>query len=291
MDSKDLILKIREGEIDCNNQSLFFSILIKGLMNRLDDDISIRNIQIPHIILHTGDDLMYLNVKGQNQSIEPYEVSNEDYVYNIIPRCIVNPNNIDLVPDQVTNPYSRGNFQIQTEDSIYTFSAEFRRMPIKLSVDLKYYVNTYKELLELVQQILSKLAFIRTYNITYMGQLIKCSYKIPDNFQGEHLMELDGTTQDNRSKTLSLSLEVEANFPIFSNKTVVSTDHYISNITTNLRPNKTIEDYKYDKGFLKSHPELEGYDDLKVSNTAKVLLYRKDGINNNEAPIDIINPR
>lgn len=233
MDNKELILKIREGEIDCNNQELFFSILIKGLLNRLDDDITIRNISIPHIILHTGDDLIYLNVKGQNMAIEPYEVSNEDYVYNIVPRCIVTPTNIDLVPDQVTNPYSRGNFQFQTEDSLYTFSGEFRRMPIKLSVELKYYVNTYKELLELVQQIISKLTFIRTYNITYMGQLIKCSYKIPESFAGEHLTELDGTTQDNRCKTLSLSIEVESNFPIFSNKTITDTDKVINLFKSN----------------------------------------------------------
>lgn len=228
MDTKELVNKIRIGEIDCNNQSLFFSILIKGLMGRLDDDISIRNIAIPHIILHTGDDLMYLNVKGQNNSIEPYEVSNEDYVYNIVPRCIVNPSNIDLVPDQITNPYSNGLFQFETEDSIHTLSAEFRRMPIKLSVELKYYVNSYTELLELVQIILSKLAFIRTYNIVYMGQAIKCSYKIPDSFSGEHLMEIDGTTQDNRCKTLTLSIEVESNFPIFSNRTVVSTEYVIT---------------------------------------------------------------
>lgn len=228
MDTKELVNKIRIGEIDCNNQSLFFSILIKGLMSRLDDDISIRNIAVPHIILHTGDDLMYLNVKGQNNSIEPYEVSNEDYVYNIVPRCIVNPSNIDLVPDQITNPYSNGLFQFETEDSIHTLSAEFRRMPIKLSVELKYYVNSYTELLELVQIILSKLAFIRTYNIVYMGQAIKCSYKIPDSFSGEHLMEIDGTTQDNRCKTLTLSIEVESNFPIFSNRTVMSTEHIIT---------------------------------------------------------------
>ena len=226
----NIINKIRKGELDCNNQELFFSILIKGLLLKLNEDISIRSIPIPHFILHTGDDTMYLKYKGQNQSIEPHEISNEDYVYNIIPRCIVTPSNVDLVADQLTNPYSRGTFQYQTQDNIYTLSAEFRRIPLKLSVEIKYYIDSYKDSLELIQQILSKLVFIRTYNITYMGQMIKCSYKIPDSFSTEHLMDLDGSTTDNKSKTISLSLEIETNYPVFEPRTVVSSNNYISTI-------------------------------------------------------------
>lgn len=239
--SKTLVTKIRKGEIDCNNQDLFFSILIKGLMNRLDDDILIRNNKVPHMILHMGDEQMYLNVKGQDNSIEPYEVSNEDYVYNTVPRCIVSPTNVDLVPDQVTNPYSRGLLQYESDNSIYTLSAEFRRMPIKLTVELKYYVNSYTELLELIQQIISKLSFIRTYNITYMGQVIKCSYRIPDAMSGEHLADIDETTQDIRYRTLSLSLEVESNFPVFANKTIISTDQVIKKINYNINIHETGE--------------------------------------------------
>ena len=239
IDSKTLALKIRKGEIDCNNHDLFFSILIKGLMNKLDDDISIRDIKVPHMILHMGDEQMYLNVKGQDNSIEPYEISNEDYVYNIIPRCIVSPSNVDLVPDQVTNPYSRGLLQYESEDSIYTLSAEFRRMPVKLTVELKYYVSSFTDLLELIQQIISKLSFIRTYNITYMGQVIKCSYRIPDSLSGEHLTDIDESTQDNRCRILTLSLEVESNFPVFSNKTIISTDQIIRKISSNINIHET----------------------------------------------------
>ena len=67
----ELITKIRKGEIDINNQDLFFSILIKGLLLKLDDDISIRGGFIPHFILHTGDDTMWMNMKGYDFSKEP----------------------------------------------------------------------------------------------------------------------------------------------------------------------------------------------------------------------------
>ena len=229
--TKNIIEQIRKGELDCNNRELFFSTLIKGLMLKLDDDISIRNRPVPHVTVHTGSDALYLERKGYNQSIEPYSISNEDYIYQIVPRCNVNLGGIDLVPDQLTNPYSMGQFQLEDANGIYTLKGEFRRMPVKLGVELKYMTDSYRDMLELIQQIITKLTFIRTFNITYMGQVIPCSYKIPESFSGEHLTELDGKTQDDKLHTMQISLEVETCFPIFSPKTVMSIEQCISNIT------------------------------------------------------------
>lgn len=229
----NVIENIRKGEIDINNQDLFFSILIKGLLLRLDDDIKIRNHEVPHFILHTGDDTMYLNFKGYNFSKEPIENTNEEYIYNIIPRCIVNPNNIDVLPDQLSSPYSMGTLQYQSKDDLLGLVGEFRRMPIKLSCDMKYYVDSYTDMLALIQQIISKLSFVRTYNINYMGQTIVCSYTIPQSFQEEHTMDIDGTTTDNKNKTLSLSIEIETSFPIWNPQTIMSKDIMI--IKNNVR--------------------------------------------------------
>lgn len=223
----DIIEKIRVGEIDINNQELFFSTLIKGLMLRLDDDISIRNIPVPHIITHTGSDAFYLENKGQDISIEPLEVSNETYTYTMVPRCVVTPGGLDLVPDQLTNPYSIGRFQFETSDTILGLAAEFRRLPIKMTVELKYFTDSYRDMLELIQQVLTKLSFIRTYNITYLGQMIMCSYKIPESFSNEHLTDLDGTTTDSKNRTLTLSIEVETNLPVISLPTVMLADKFI----------------------------------------------------------------
>ena len=227
-DLNTIVEKIREGEIDINNQELFFSTLIKGLMLKLNQDISIRNIPVPHIIVHTGSDALYLEQKGYDNSIEPLSISNENYIYNISPRCVVNPGGIDLVLDQLTHPYTLGQLQYDSGDNLYNLTSEFRRLPLKLSVELKYFVDSYRDLLELVQQVLTKLSFIRTYHITYMGQAITCSYKIPESFSGEHVTELDGTTQDDKSKTLTLSIEVETNLPVYERRTIVSSDNYVS---------------------------------------------------------------
>lgn len=222
-----IIEKIRREEIDINNQELFFSALIKGLMLRLDDDISIRGIAVPHLIVHTGSDALYLERKGYDNSIEPQQLSNEDYIYNVVPRCIVTPKGIDLVPDQLTNPYSMGQFQYEGDEEIINFTAEFRRMPVKLNVELKYLTDSYRDLLELTQQILTKLSFIRTYYITYMGQTIQCSYRIPDSIGGEYVTELSGDSTDSKNKTMDLTVEVESNLPIISPRAVMSADKLI----------------------------------------------------------------
>lgn len=232
MKNVDIIIdEIKRGVLDCNNQEPFFKILIKGLIQSLNKEMKVRNLPVPHIVLNTGDDLMYLYMKGQNNAIEPYDISNEDYVYNIVPRCIVNLGALDLLPDQVTNPYSRGIFQLQNDDYLYSLSAECRRLPVKVSVELKYYLDTYTDLLEIIQHTLSKLTYIRTYNIVYMGQDIICSYKIPENFSGEHISEITGDSQENRCKILTLNIELETNFPVFANATVIPTDYVISNLT------------------------------------------------------------
>jgi hypothetical protein len=235
---KDLLDKIRKEEVDINNQDLFFSILIKGLLTRLDDDIKIRGSFVPHFILHTGDDTMWLNMKGYNFGIEPTDPSNEHPIYNKIPRCLVNPGSIDLQADQLTSPYSLGNIQYESPDGVWSLTGEFRRIPIKMSCDLKYYVDSYTDLLALIQQVITKLSFIRTYNITYMGQAIMCSYKLPESFSNEHLMDIDGTMSDNKSKTLDLSIEIETSLPVWNNMTIMPNDVRITKTDHRINPTK-----------------------------------------------------
>lgn len=240
----ELTNKIRRGEIDINNQSLFFSILIKGVLQALKKDLKIRNIEIPHIVLNTGDDTMYLSVKGQNQAIEPLEVSNESYIYNIIPRCIVEPKGVNLVPDQLTSPYSNGVFQLDYDNEITTFVAEFRRYPLTMTFDLNYYVDNYTDSLELMQQIITKLSFVRTFSISYMGQHIKCSYVIPETMDTEYNIQIEGNTSDLKDRKISLSLNVETYLPVYDIRTVAQNDHFIRNIKYNTNTDKQILESK-----------------------------------------------
>jgi hypothetical protein len=122
---------------------------------------------------------------------------------------------------------------------VYALSGEFRRMPIKISVDLKYSTDSYTDMLELIQYVISNLVFIRTFNIVYMGQKIKCSYKIPENFGEEHTMEIDGAVSENREHSLNLSIEVESNIPVFNNKTIAPANLVIADTKGIVTPRST----------------------------------------------------
>lgn len=233
--SQDIINNIRTGALDVNSQELFFPLIIKGLLRSLNNSIYIRKKPIPHYIMHTGDDRMFLEQKGHDISKEPENISNEEWIYSITPKCIVTPGGIDLDTAQLTSPYSNGKCQLEYDNNIIALVGEFRRLPAKLSVDLKYYVDSYTDMMELIQYVTTKLAFIRTYDIVYMGQKIKCSYKIPDSFGEEHTMEIDGTSQDYKEHILSLSLDVETNLPVFENRTMVLADKIIANTNSNIK--------------------------------------------------------
>lgn len=241
MNAKEIAQQIREEKLDSNSLQLFFPKLIKSLLIDLRNDIKIRDISVPHMIINTGDDTIWLLEKGQDSSIEPLNISNECNVYNIIPRCIVNVGSMDLLTDQLSSPYVTGSFQYEYENSLQTFFAEFRRLPIKLQIHLKYYMDSFTDALELMQQICTKLAFIRTFKFVYLGQTIIASYKIPDSYEDQHMTEISGSTTEDRNRTIDLDIELESFIPIFANKTVHEATHIAHPISkTHIKGDETI---------------------------------------------------
>jgi hypothetical protein len=217
--------KIVKGEINVNNKELFMSSLFKALIYNLNHQMLLRDKSIPHFILNTGDDIMYLENKGQDNSKEPYQVSNEDYIYNSVPRCMINLGGIEVLEDQITSPYSRGEFEISTDDILQSFSAEFRRMPLKFSVTLKYYLDSFTDVLSVTQYIITKLLFIRTFKFDYLGQIIEASYKVPTSFDNEKNITFDGGTTEQKLRTIELTLDVETNMPVYDERTTINCEN------------------------------------------------------------------
>jgi len=242
---------IRNGSFDINNQDLFFGILSKAFLYNINQKLSIRGIPIPHYILNTGDDILYLEVKGQDHSIErparpgvTPEISNEKFVYSQIPRCLVQPGGINIQTDQLTSPYSYGRFEVEKDDMLYVFRSEFRRIPVTMTYSLKYYLDNFADGLSVVQQMITKMSFINTFDFSYLGNVLKASYQIPDSEQVEYQMEFDGLSQDNKCRTVSLDLEVSTNIPVIYPETAIPADSYIKRIESGLKvyPKDGIQD-------------------------------------------------
>lgn len=217
---------IKREVIDVNNLESFFGILTKGFLYHLNNILTLRGEPIPHLLLNTGDDILYLEIKGHNMNVEPNEVSNEDFIYNKIPRCIVQPNGITILADQLS-AWSNGVFQLEHNGALMGVVSDFRRFPVKMNMSLKYYFDSYTDALNVAQQIIAKEAFVNTFEIVYLGQRINCSYQLPDSEDIEKMIEFDGLTLESKSKTISFDFDVESNLPILLPSTVEPSDSYI----------------------------------------------------------------
>lgn len=221
-----LIEDIKKQVVDVNTMEPFFGILTKGFLYHLNHTLTVRGKNIPHTILNTGDDALYLEVKGQDITVEPSEVSNENYIYSIIPRCIVQPNGITLLTDQLS-AFSKGVFQIEHEGQLLGIVSDFRRYPVKMAMSLKYYFDSYTDALLVAQQIIAREAFINTFEVMYLGQRINCSYQLPDSEDIEKNIEFDGLSMDSKNKTISFDIDVESNYPVLLPESVEASDGYI----------------------------------------------------------------
>lgn len=272
---KNLWKKIQSGELDINNQEMFFNIVAKGFIYKLNKNLKLREKYIPHYILNTGDDIMYLEMKGQDHSIEPVEVSNEAFIYSQIPRCMVQPTGINIQTEQLTNPYAHGNFQVECDDMIYDFRSEFRRIPLTYNFSLKYYFDSFTDALAVIQQIITNLAFVNTFNVTYMGQMIKCSYNIPDSENTEYMMEFDGITVDQKTRTLSLELEVQTNLPVIYTETAIPANAYIKTMVIGVEDNG--EEFKHIKKGFVLYPKdgMKKGEEGELSSNGKEIIINK----------------
>lgn len=264
-DVKQVWNDIKNGELDINSQQLFLSIVSKGFIYKLNRNIMLRNKFIPHYILNTGDDIMYLEVKGQNQAIEPLEVSNENYVYAQIPRCMIQPLGINIQTDQLTSPYSYGNFQVDAGDMVYDFHAEFRRIPITYEFELKYYLDNFLDSLDAIQKIITGLAFINRFDVIYLGQKIECSYKIPDDYKTEYMMEFDGITTDLKYRTITVPIQVDTNLPVIYKDTVIPSTATIKETILGIREDNDTLEFRHGI-LLYDNPELKGTGELSDDN-------------------------
>jgi len=289
MTQKDIRKKIIEKEIDINNTDLFFSDVLKAAIVFLNDNIKLRNKRIPHFILNTGDEIMYRELMGYEYSST--EVTDENFVYNEIPRCIITCTDINTLPDQLTQPYVRSCFDLEYDGCLYEFSAETRRMPIQSSISLKYYLDSMTDCFTLSQYLITTLSYIRTFSFIYMGNEVICSLKFPDSFSSEVPSSLSFDT-DSRYKTISIELTLESNLPIFNEKTAIETSTLIrqidNKITSKMGAAKSLT-YTRDK-----HEDLFNFNMYQIEEGYKVCILH-DKIYNNDTPVtrwyELVNKR
>lgn len=208
----------------------FFSILVKGLLNWLTRNIIMYNRPIRHYIKDTGSSYMYVETNGYEYKVNT--VTGEDWMYNEMPRCLVEIDSIDIPFEELTNPYSRGVYERLSGNDIKGFNAQIRRMPIEMSLNLHYILSNYNESLILIQELIDKVCFQQYFKIVYLGQIIQCSFEVPSNFNIQ-FNKIDMTSTETNQKQIDLQLKVCSNYPCIDERTEIGNENVIAHAIFN----------------------------------------------------------
>ena len=208
-----------------NRDERFFAIIIKGLMSWLNRNIVLYNKPINHFIFNTGSSYLYMESNGYEYNLS--ETTGEDTMYMSLPRCLLEIDGISFPTEELTSPYARGNYERRNGNMLSGYNAEIQRLPIELSINLRYYLSNFNETLILLQELIDKLVFQQYYNINYLGQIIQCSIEFPGDVNPE-LNKIDMTSPDPNQRNITLNVKIFTNYPIINTRTEIPTDKVIN---------------------------------------------------------------
>lgn len=250
-----------------NRDERFFSLVIKGLLSWLNRNIVLYNKSIKHFVFNTGSSYLYIESNGYEYTLS--ETTGEDTMYMTLPRCIIELTDVGIPMEELTAPFSRGNYERRSGNQLQGYNAEIRRLPLELTINLKYYLSNYNEILILLQEIFDKLIFQRYYNITYLGKILQCSIEFPANMNPE-INKIDMSSPDPNQRNITFDIKVCTNYPVIDERTAIPT-------------NKVIGTFGQDTSLYKNN--------TKTDNVKKGEIINNDLDDFNKFKNDLINPK
>ena len=207
-----------------NRDERFFAIVIKGLLSWLNRNIVLYNKSINHFIFNTGSSYLYMESNGYEYTVT--ETTGEDTIYMQLPRCLIEITDINIPMEELTAPFSRGTYERRNGNKLQGFNAEMRRLPIELTINMKYYLSNFNETIILLQELIDKLVFQKYFNITYLGKVIQCSIDFPANYNPE-INKIDMASPEPNQRNITLDIKLSTNYPVIDTRTEIPTDKVI----------------------------------------------------------------
>ena len=268
-----------------NRDERFFSLVIKGLLSWLNRNIVLYNKSVNHFIFNTGSSYLYMESNGYEYNVT--EVTGEDSLYMKLPRCLIEISDINIPMEELSAPFSRGNYERRSGNQLQGFNAEMRRLPIEITINMKYYLSNFNETIVLLQELIDKLVFQKYFNITYLGKVLQCSIEFPANYNPE-LNKIDMSSPEPNQRNITLDVKVCTNYPLIDTRTEIPTDKVISqfghnvdlhingNTADSLQKGRSISD---DDGFAEFENNL-------INDKEATIFDRVEPIHTQDTPID-----
>lgn len=234
----------------------FFSLLIKGVLSWLNQNIYMYGKPIKHFILNTGSAYMYLENDGYEYTW--CETTGENMMYMETPRCLVKLGTFSIPTEELTSPYSTGVYERmstaeKTKGQIMSYNAQIRRLPIEMDLQLTYVFSNFNESLIFVQELFEKIVFQRYFNIVYLGQTIRSSIELEGNTEIK-VNELDLASTEPNRRTMDFTIKICTNLPCINVQSETPTSLVISGIYTEAAKAEKINEIEQ---ILKDNPTLE----------------------------------
>ena len=266
-----------------NRDERFFSIIVKGLISWLNRNIVLYNQSINHFIFNTGSSYLYMESNGYEYNLS--ETTGEDTMYMKLPRCLIEIADLNFPMEELTSPYARGNYERQSGNQLQGYNAEIRRLPIELTINMKYYLSNFNETLILLQELIDKLIFQQYFNVIYLGQIIQCSIEFPGSVNPE-INKIDMSSPDPNQRNITLDVKICTNYPLINTRTEIPTDKVIALFGHKI--DLKIENYVADqinKGEILIN-DVDQYDDFvnQLNNTTDI-----NSLHNDEEDIEQMN--
>ena len=219
----------------------FFSILFKGCLNWLNHNVFMYDKPIKHFIFNTGSS--YLYVEDNGYEFKWSETTGEDQMYMSMPRCVCEIGDFNIPTEELTNPFVRGIYERRSSKTgdYKGYNAEMRRIPLEVSMTLRYILSNFNESIILVQELFEKMVFQQYFNIVYLGQQIQCSIEFPAQ-QQINLNRIDFDSTDVNQKTIEISIKIDTYLPVINISTEIENQYIIKNGKTQINLMKSIED-------------------------------------------------
>ena len=225
----------------------FFSIVIKGCLNYLNRTILMYNEPINHFIFNTGSAIMYVESNGYE--FKWSETTGEDQMYMQLPRCICEINDINIPISDLTNPYVRGTYERKSSitNEYKGYNAQIRRLPIEISMNLRYILSNFNESIILAQEFIDKLVFQKYFQVNYLGQKVQCSIEFPVQ-TNININKIDFDSTEPNQKIIEMQIKINTYYPIINELTEIENSKVISTLNGNLnveQNNQTTDTHKY----------------------------------------------
>lgn len=226
----------------------FFSIVIKGFLGFMNRTIFMYDKPINHFIFNTGSSYLYVESNGYELNFS--ETTGEDQMYMEMPRCICEIGNFEIQLEELTNPYIRGTYERRSSitGQYQGYNAEMRRIPINISLTLRYVLSNFNESIILIQEFIDKMIFQKYYTVNYLGQKIQCSIEFPTQ-NSVNINRIDFDSTETNQKTIEMAVSIDTYYPVINERTEIKNSKIIASADYNInivdKDNEVIDNSKY----------------------------------------------